>query len=93
MLQVVEGEKYKTLAENNRINVKILPPSRGQIVDRFGVPLATNLQNFQVLVTPEQVESLEKTLTDLKKYISLDDGSIKKALRYNLIDSKWMKKN
>ncbi|HAJ89570.1 MAG TPA: penicillin-binding protein 2 [Rhodospirillaceae bacterium] len=80
-LQVVEGEKYKTLAENNRISIKILPPSRGQIVDRFGVPLATNLQNFQVLVTPEQVESLEKTLTDLKKYISVDDGSIKKALR------------
>ena len=80
-LQVVEGDKYKTLAENNRISMKILPPSRGQIVDRFGVPLATNLQNFQVLVTPEQVESLEKTLTDLKAYISIDDNSIKKALR------------
>lgn len=80
-LQIVEGEKYKTLAENNRINVKILPPSRGQIVDRFGVPLATNLQNFQVLVTPEQVESLEKTLNDLRKFITVDDVSIRKALR------------
>lgn len=80
-LQVVEGEKYKTLAENNRINVRILPPSRGQIVDRFGVPLATNLQNFQALVIPEQVESLEKTLMDLRKYISIDDSSIRKALR------------
>ena len=56
-LQVVEGEKYKTLAEKHRISMKILPPSRGQIVDRFGVPLATNLQNVQGLVTPEQVES------------------------------------
>ncbi len=80
-LQIVEGEKYKTLAENNRISMKILPPSRGPIVDRFGVPLATNLQNFQVLVTPEQVESLEKTLKDLKNYIPIDDNSIKKALR------------
>lgn len=80
-LQVVEGEKYRTLAENNRINVKILPPSRGQIVDRFGVPLATNLQNFQVLVTPEQVESLEKTMRDIQSYIAIDESSIKKALR------------
>lgn len=80
-LQVVQGEKYRTLAENNRINVKILPPSRGPIVDRFGVPLATNLQNFQVLVTPEQVESLEKTLRDIQSYIAIDEGSIKKALR------------
>ena len=80
-LQVVEGEKYRTLAENNRISVKIIPPSRGQIVDRFGVPLATNLQNFQVLVTPEQVESLEKTMRDIQRYIAVDEGSIRKALR------------
>jgi penicillin-binding protein 2 len=89
-LQVVEGEKYRTLAENNRINVKILPPSRGQIVDRFGVPLATNLQNFQVLVTPEQVESLEKTLRDLQSYIAIDESSIKKALRYAKRNPKYV---
>lgn len=80
-LQIVEGEKYKTLAENNRISMKILPPSRGQIVDRFGVPLATNLQNFQVLVTPEETAGLEKTIAELKNYISIDDNSIRKAMR------------
>lgn len=80
-LQVVEGDKYKTLSENNRINVQILPPSRGQIVDRYGVPLATNLQNFQVLVTPEQVEDFEKAIADIRTYITLDDSDLKKALR------------
>jgi penicillin-binding protein 2 len=89
-LQVVQGEKYKTLAENNRINVKILPPSRGQIVDRFGVPLATNLQNFQILVTPEQVENLEKTIRDLQSYISIDETSIKKALRQAQRNQKYV---
>ena len=48
-LQIAEGEKYKTLAENNRINIKIIPPVRGQIVDRFGIPLADNVQDFQVI--------------------------------------------
>lgn len=80
-LQVVEGEKYRKLAENNRINIKILPPARGQIVDRFGVSLATNVQNFQVLVTPEQVKDIAETIKDLKKYISVDDNSVKKMLR------------
>jgi len=89
-LQVVEGEKYRTLAENNRINIKILPPSRGQIVDRFGVPLATNLQNFQVLVTPEQVASLEKTLRDIQAYIAIDESSIKKALRQAKRNAKYV---
>jgi penicillin-binding protein 2 len=80
-LQVVEGDKYKTLAEDNRISMKILPPSRGHIVDRFGVPLATNLQNFQVLITPEETKDIQKTIKDLQKYISIDDNSIRKALR------------
>ena len=80
-LQVIQGEKYKTLAENNRINMRIIAPTRGQIVDRFGVPLADNLQNFQVVITPEQVESLEKTLRDLQAIIPVEENSIKRVLR------------
>jgi len=80
-LQLVEGDRYTTLAENNRINVRIIPPSRGQIVDRYGVPLATNLQNFQVLVTQEQTEDTEKTLRDLQSVITVDEGDIQKALK------------
>jgi penicillin-binding protein 2 len=80
-LQIAQGEKYATLAENNRVNLRILPPSRGQIVDRFGVPLAINLQNFQVVVIPEQVENLEKTLRDLQQIITVSESDIKRALR------------
>lgn len=80
-LQVAQGEKYTTLADNNRINLRILPPSRGQIVDRFGVPLAVNLQNFQVVIVPEQVKNLEKSIRELQKYITVDESDIRRALR------------
>ncbi|HOO51286.1 MAG TPA: penicillin-binding protein 2 [Alphaproteobacteria bacterium] len=80
-LQLVEGDRYTTLAENNRINVRIIPPSRGQIVDRYGVPLATNLQNFQVLITQEQTEDTEKTLRELQSVITIDEADIEKALK------------
>lgn len=80
-LQIAQGEKYATLAENNRVNLRILPPARGEIVDRFGVPLAINLQNFQVVVVPEQVENLEKSLRDLQKVVTLGEDDIKRALR------------
>jgi penicillin-binding protein 2 len=52
-LQMVEGNKYKVLAEQNRINLKMMAPARGQIVDRFGVPFAVNNQNFRVMVVPD----------------------------------------
>ncbi len=80
-LQVSQGTRYKTLAEENRINVKIMAPSRGQIVDRFGVPLAVNNQNFRALIVPEQTENLEKSLRTLSGYIDLPEKDVKKLLR------------
>lgn len=80
-LQMVEGNKYKTLAENNRINLKMMAPPRGQIVDRFGVPLAVNNQNFRVQVIREQTDNLEESLRKLKKFIRVDDRQIEKVIQ------------
>lgn len=80
-LQIAQGQRYKTLSDKNRINVKILPPSRGQIVDRFGVPLAVNNQNFRVLVIPEQTENLEQLLRKLQKYIDIEEFAIDAVLK------------
>ena len=79
-LQLSQGGRYKTLSDKNRINVKMITPSRGQIVDRFGVPLAVNNQNFRVLVVPEQVGDLAGSLKELTKYIDLEDRNIQKIL-------------
>ncbi|HBR68631.1 MAG TPA: penicillin-binding protein 2 [Rhodospirillaceae bacterium] len=80
-LQVAQGSRYRTLSDQNRINVKILPPSRGQIVDRFGVPLALNNQNYRVLIIPEQTDSIEKSLRSLQALIELKEEKIKKVLK------------
>ncbi len=80
-LQTVEGNRYKTMAESNRINLKMMAPARGQIVDRFGVPLAINQQNFRVLVVPEQTDDLEQSLRRLQKHIKIDEKRIQKVLK------------
>ncbi len=79
-LQVAQGGRYKTLSDKNRINIKMIAPSRGEIVDRYGVPLAVNNQNFRVLVVPEQTDDLEKSLQSLSKLIDLNDQKIKKVM-------------
>ncbi len=80
-LQVAQGSRYKTLAEQNRINMKILAPSRGQIVDRYGVPLAVNEQNFRVLIVPEQTANLEASLRKLQTIIQIDESEIQDVLK------------
>ncbi len=53
-LQVISADQYALLADENRINHRLLPPARGRIFDRHGVPLARNSPTYRVLVTREQ---------------------------------------
>jgi penicillin-binding protein 2 len=80
-LQVVEADKYAVLAEENRINLRLLAPLRGRILDRFGVTLATNDQNYRVVVIPEQADDLEATLGTLGQVLPVTDADIARVLR------------
>lgn len=79
-LQLAEGGRYQTLSDKNRINVKMIAPSRGEIVDRFGVPLAINNQNFRVLFVAEQADDVQESLKKLSDLINIDERRIKKAI-------------
>ena len=80
-LQVIEADRYKTLAEDNRINLRLLPPPRGRILDRFGLALATNRQNFRVVLVREHAGDVEKVLMALSQLIELDEHDHKRVLR------------
>ncbi len=80
-LQVAEGQRYKTLSDKNRINIKMITPSRGLIVDRSGLPLAENGQNFRVLLVQEQTEDLETALSHLQKLLPLTQDDVRRVLK------------
>ena len=83
-LQVVESERYQMLAEENRINMRLLPPSRGRILDRFGVPIAINQQNYRVLIKSENTPDVAAVLDRLAMIISIgpeEKASILKQVR------------
>ncbi len=72
-LQVVEAERYKVLAEENRINLRLLPPPRGRILDRYGLPMALNDHNYRVVVVAEQTPSLDDTLALLGQIVPITE--------------------
>jgi penicillin-binding protein 2 len=80
-LQVVESERYQTLADENRINLRLLPPPRGRIVDRYGLPMAINQQNYRVLVVPEQARDVEATLEALASLVPITEADRRRILR------------
>src|ERR1051326_7123501 len=84
-LQVVGGGRYLTEAEDNRINLRLLPPQRGRILDRFGTPLANSRRNYRVLVVPEQTRGGVKAALDaLAQVIPLNDRARTRVIRESI---------
>ncbi len=80
-LQVIEADKYKLLAEENRINRRIVKPLRGLILDRFGVPLATNSPSYRAYLVAEQTPDIDHTLDMFAKLVPFsekDGAKVKK---------------
>ena len=80
-IQVVESDKYKTLADENRINLRLLPPPRGTIVDRYGRALAVNQENYRVTLVAEQVRDINTMLDTLSGILPLEDYERQRILR------------
>ncbi len=80
-LQVVEADRFATLADDNRISLRLLPPPRGRIVDRAGRPLAINDLNYRAVMTVKDLPDAERTLDILSGLISLVDGNRARVLR------------
>jgi len=80
-LQVVDSRRYQMLAEDNRISMQLIAPSRGLIVDRFGVPMAGNDQNFRALIVSEQTPDLDRTLGVLAGIIQLAPSEVERIHR------------
>ncbi|WP_245747928.1 penicillin-binding protein 2 [Formivibrio citricus] len=70
-LQVVKHKEYITLAEQNRISLVPVQPSRGIIKDRNGVVLAHNFSAYTLEITPSKVTDLEDTLNRLSGLIEI----------------------
>ncbi|MDD5585492.1 MAG: penicillin-binding protein 2, partial [Alphaproteobacteria bacterium] len=80
-LQILQGDKYRTLAEENRVNLRLLAPPRGHILDRAGVQLAVNQQNYRLVLLPEQVDDLETLLNNIRPYVDLTEADRKRIAR------------
>src|SRR6202049_3388902 len=80
-LQILDKDRYTVMADENRINLRLLTPPRVRIFDRFGVALADNRPNYRVVVVPEQAGNLEATLAALGGLIEITEADLHRVLR------------
>ena len=75
-LAVFENEKYRLESESNRVNLTLIPPRRGWILDRNGAPLASNRADFRVDLIPERMHNAQATIDRLGDLLALEPARI-----------------
>lgn len=77
-IAIGENEKYSLLSESNRVNLTLIPPRRGWIVDRKGVPIANNRTDFRVDIIPDRLRESDRVIGTLAELLSLNANDIER---------------
>ncbi len=73
-VQVVEGARYATLSDNNRISARLIAPPRGRLLDRNGEVIGGNRLNWRALLVAEQTGDVAATLDNFSRIVPLPDS-------------------
>ncbi len=70
-ISIAENDRYKLLSEENRVQMVLVPPRRGWIVDRSGRPIAINRSDYRVDLIPDQLKEPERIIPRLAQLLEL----------------------
>ncbi len=71
-LQIIKGEEFRNLSENNRIRIQEVPAPRGILFDREGIPLVDSFPAFDVSLFRQDIRNADVLLQPLSQSLFLD---------------------
>jgi penicillin-binding protein 2 len=80
-LSVAQNQHYRLLSESNRVQLIVVPPRRGWIVDRNNKPIAINRSDFRVDIIPDQLENPTQTLRLLTQLMKLTPDDVDRIIK------------
>ncbi len=79
-IQIKQADKYKTLSKNNQIDIEIIYPLRGRILDIKNKILVSNMKVYDVYLIPENTKNINKTLNQISKIVKIDFSKKRKII-------------
>ena len=79
-LQVLEGNRYETLAKSNRLRLHLEEGCRGLILDRNVEVLAKNRPSFDVFVTPREISDPKTISLLLANLLKADPAELARQI-------------
>ena len=78
-LQIENAESFRLVADENRINLRLVPNQRGEIYDRNGVKLAGNEASYSVTMVAEDAGDIDVIFERLSKLINLSPEDVERS--------------
>ena len=80
-ISVIDNDRYVLESESNRVNLTLVPPRRGWIVDRNGKALANNRVSLRIDLIPDRLHNRELVLGQLQTLLRLDGDAMERINR------------
>lgn len=80
-MQVEQADQFRLLADENRINIRLIPPARGRIFDRDGAIVAENVPSYRITMVREEAGDVDEVISRLAKLVELDPAELERARR------------
>ena len=80
-MQVEQADQFRLLADENRINIRLIPPARGRIFDRDGAVVAENVPSYRITMVREEAGDVDEVIARLAKLVELDPAELERARR------------
>jgi penicillin-binding protein 2 len=77
-IAIAQNERYRGLAESNRVQTRLIPPRRGWIVDRHGLPMAINRADIRVDLIPDFIEDKDRLIAELTRLLGLPPEEVQR---------------
>jgi len=82
-LQIIEGEKYKNIAEKNIVRIQTIYPTRGEIYDRKYRPIVLNKPSYNLYIIPGKIIGKESVSEFVSDYFDKEIDEIMKIIHEN----------
>ncbi|HSB52999.1 MAG TPA: hypothetical protein VLD58_01525, partial [Gemmatimonadales bacterium] len=78
--QILQFDRYRLKAENNRLRPVPLQPARGTVYDRNGKVIAETVPGFSVALLAQSIDSLRQVLKRFSQIVPLDSSQVEKSV-------------
>lgn len=79
-LQIEQADQFRLLADENRINIRLVPPKRGEIYDRNGIILAENEPSYRITLVKEDAGDVKTVLENLSKLVPISREELERTV-------------